>query len=230
MNSTSLKKYLDIYLAVRSATGFKDHAIRILLRDFVAYLIANKSYESIRARDAVNWACDASLTRGVSGKSNRLSVARGFLTYLQASEPEVEIPDKYILASAKRRKPYIFSSQEIIDLLQAASTIRPRDTLRPYTYTAILGLMASTGLRVSEVTKLTVSDVNFNSHPPKIFIMEAKCYKSRIVPLHPSTGTKLQQYKKMRTKMGYAGLSDAFFVSEKVSDHYKPSSFHRPFS
>jgi len=229
MTSEELKNLLDVYLTVRSAIGRKDNALRILLKDFVAYLISNEMHHPILARNAVDWACISSATRGESGRSSRLSAARGFLKHLQASEPNTEIPDKYLLSSVKRRKPYILSEQEKIDLLDAASAIKPGDILRPHTYATIIGLMASTGLRVSEAIKLTVNDIHLNTNPPKIFVMETKFYKSRIVPLHSSTAKKLRLYQNKRLSMGYAGLSDAFFVSEK-GKHINYDTLHKWFN
>ncbi len=215
MNADELNNHLEIYLAVRSAIGFKDRALKILLKDFVKYAITNNAFQPIRARVAVDWACISSATRGTSGQSYRLSAARRFLTYLQASAPDIEVPDKCLVASAKRQRPYIFTKLEIVNLLEAASAIRPCSTLRPYTYMTVIGLMASTGLRVSEAIKLTVTDVFLNIHPARVCVNETKFYKSRIVPIHPSTAKQLRRYKKLRLKMGYAGLSDAFFVSEQ---------------
>lgn len=230
MNAKELQNHLDIYLAVRAALGFKDLALKKLLFDFVKYVISNNIYQPIRAKSVVDWACNSSATCGVSGQALRLSLARGFITYLQASSPDMEIPDKYLLASPKRRKPYIFTHNEIVKLMEVASSLSSNDCLRPYTYSTIIGLMACTGLRISEVVKLTVTvtDVFLDSQPAKICVLETKFNKSRLVPLHPSAVKQLQKYKKLRTKMGYAGLSDAFFVSEQ-GDHIQPQTFSKWF-
>ncbi len=47
-----------------------------------------------------------------------------------------------------------WSDQKIIDLLQAAREITPKGTLRTATYGALFGLIAATGLRISEAVHL----------------------------------------------------------------------------
>jgi integrase/recombinase XerD len=87
--------------------------------------------------------------------------------------------------------------------------------LRPHTLSTLLGLLASTGLRVGEAIRLRVDQVQLDLDPPQLHILATKFYKSRIVPLHPSTADRLRHYHDQRTRLHYDGLSDAFFVSEQ---------------
>lgn len=93
MKPLDLQSRLDAYLAIREALGMPTRAGRLLLQDFVRYLAQHAGTEPIRAQLAVDWACSASATCGLSGQASRLSLARGFLTHLKASLPETEIPD-----------------------------------------------------------------------------------------------------------------------------------------
>ena len=54
-----------------------------------------------------------------------------------------------------------------------------------------------------------------DSEPPCLHIRETKFYKSRLVPLHPSTADQLRHYADLRTALHYDGLSDVFFISEQ---------------
>jgi integrase len=56
--------------------------------------------------------------------------------------------------------------------------------------------------------------VQLDTDPPRISVLETKFRKSRIVPMHPTTAEKLKTYAMLRRKLGYAGLSDLFFMSE----------------
>lgn len=229
MNANEFQGRLETYLMVRSALGYKDSALKLLLRDFVKYVIALHDDGPIRAQVAVNWARTASASCGAAGQACRLSAARGFLAHLRASIPETEVPAKGLVASARRRLPYIFSQEQIVKLLYFASTIGPRGSLRPHTYETIIGLMASTGLRIGEAIRLKITDVELNVAPPRLQIWETKFRKSRTVPLHSTTAQQLDRYAKLRTEMGYAGLSDAFFISEqgKHLDHSSLWSWFR---
>jgi len=87
--------------------------------------------------------------------------------------------------------------------------------LRPHTLSSLLGLLASTGLRIGEAIRLRVDHVNLALEPPQVHILETKFHKSRIVPLHPSTAEHLRHYGMQRAHLYYDGVSEAFFVSEQ---------------
>ncbi|MEX3968903.1 tyrosine-type recombinase/integrase [Paraburkholderia sp. EG286B] len=208
-----LRDHLDAYLAVREALGFNDAARKAVLRSFIEYAIAANKWP-IDARLAVDWACGPSSVRSPAGQASRLSTARRFLYYLRASVPETQVPGSGLLARPRRHKPYIFTRAELAPLLEAAAAMRPQRTLRPHVYVSMIGLLASTGIRAGEAIRLTVNDVQLDADPPRILILETKFRKSRVVPLHPTTAEKLRAYSLLRQKLGYAGLSDLFFMSE----------------
>src|SRR3546814_7525173 len=58
----------------------------------------------------------------------------------------------------RRLTPHIYTGCEIVALLTAARRLPPAHTIRPATYETMLGLIAATGLRLSEATKLQRSE------------------------------------------------------------------------
>jgi integrase/recombinase XerD len=215
MSRHDLHLHLDAYLGVRQALGFQMRAERTLLRDFVRYIETHAGAGPIRARLAVDWACASSAQRGTGGTAHRLSTARGFLTYLRTLLPETEVPDSGLVAAFRRPRPYLFSPQQITALIQAAQQLGPRGSLRPHTVATVVGLLASTGLRVGEAIRLTTEDVRLDHVPPLLHIRETKFHKSRFVPLHPTTAAQLHHYNAMRTALHYDAFSEVFFVSEQ---------------
>lgn len=214
MNKDDLQRSLDSYLAIREALGFRMHTTKILLTDFVEYLIAQNISGPIRAQVALDWACSSSATRGPGSQAARLSQIRGFLSFLRASVPETEVPDHSLLASPRRPLPKLFTSAEISQMMEAALKMRPRNSLRPLLWQALIGLLASTGLRIGEALRLQTGDVLLKTDPPHLRIVETKFHKSRLVPLHPTTAEQLRQYAEQRKQLGYNALSDHFFISE----------------
>lgn len=210
---SDLRNQLAAYLAVREALGFNDAARKPLLRGFVEAAIAANKWP-IDAQFALNWACGSPAVRSAAGQASRLSAIRRFLCYLRASFPETQVPGSGLLASVPRRKPYIFTQEELARLLDAAAAMRPHRSLRPHVYVSMIGLLASTGIRVGEAIRLMVDDVLLDTDPPRIAILESKFRKSRFVPLHPTTAERLKAYALLRRNLGYAGLSDQFFMSE----------------
>ena len=215
MNADFLDSQLVAYLSLRQALGFQMQAERVLLPKFVAFAKTQDHAGPIRAQIALEWACQESIRRGPGGAARRLSIARGFLLYLQASAPDTEIPAPGLLPSPRRPKPFIFTPTQITALLADAQASRPRRSLRPHTLSCLLGLLASTGLRVGEAIRLQIDQVKLELDPPQLHILETKFRKSRLVPLHPSTAERLHHYHEQRAHLHYDALSDAFLVSEQ---------------
>src|SRR5262245_52497169 len=113
MTPSLVQLQLDAYLSIREALGFQMRAERTLLREFVHFVESHGVSLPIRASLAVAWACAVSERRGPSGAAQRLSIARGFLTYLRATIPDTEVPDSALVASFRRPKPYLFTPDQI---------------------------------------------------------------------------------------------------------------------
>lgn len=215
MHTDFLDTQFAAYLGLREALGFQMHAAKLLLPEFVAFLQAQDLPGPIRARLALEWACQASAHRGPGGAARRLSMARGFLASLQAAAPETEVPDTGLLPSPRRPTPYLFTPTQLTALFEATQASRPCTSLRPHTLSTLIGLLASTGVRVGEALRLQTGDVKLDLEPPQLHILETKFHKSRIVPLHPSTADRLRHYAVRRAHWHYDALSDALFVSER---------------
>jgi integrase/recombinase XerD len=222
MRTRELRIQLDQYLSARSALGFKDRGRKTLLQGFVRYLVKMKYDGAITSRLAVDWATTTPKARatGLAGPPRRLSAARGFLSHVRASSDDVEIPAAGLLAAIKGRRPYLYTAEQIGNLLQAALALGPEGTLRPHTYQTLLGLMASTGIRVGEAIRLKSSDVELDATPALLQVRDSKFGKSRVVPLHPTATEHLKQYAEHRRRLGYGKRTDAFFVSERGGHVY----------
>jgi integrase len=108
-------------------------------------------------------------------------VVRIFARYLQALDPATQVPPTDVLPHAYRRTtPYLYSAQQLADLVGAASRLRPRP--RALTYAAVIGLLASCGLRISEACRLDEGDVDLDEGV--LTVRGTKFGKSRIVPVH----------------------------------------------
>jgi integrase len=88
----------------------------------------------------------------------------------------------------------------------------PRDGLRGKTYYCVLGLLAVTGLRISEVTNLERADVDFEESV--LTVRKTKFGKTRLVPLHPSTVTALADYATARNAVVPSPTAAQFFLSQ----------------
>lgn len=144
--------------------------------------------------------------------ARRLKILRPFTHWLQQFEPRTEVPDDAIFGRAgERLTPHIYSAQELVDLLAAARHLHP--DLRGATYEALFGLLAATGLRVSEAVRLRTGDVDLKTG--MLTILRTKFAKSRQVPLHPSTVEALRRYRRLRDPLIEFTEETPFFVGSR---------------
>ena len=97
-----------------------------------------------------------------------------------------------------QRIPYLFSLAEAQQLLEAARSMRtrPKAPHRALVYETVFALLYGLGLRVGEVTRLLVSDVDFER--ATLSVRDTKFYKSRLVPFGPRMGERLARYLDQR--------------------------------
>jgi integrase len=202
----------DEYLAHRRGLGF---ALRIegqLLLRFAAYADRTGHRGPLTTELAVRW---ARLPQEATPAywARRLGIVRCFARYRAAFDAQTEIPPQRLLGEAYHRvTPHIYSEAELAALLEAARRLPPETALRPHTYATLFGLLACTGLRLSEALKLTLSDVDWQQG--LLTIRQSKFRKSRLVPLHPSALKALQVYAERRARF-FPLAPEGFFISAR---------------
>lgn len=206
---TSLQKFLNDYLALRRALGFKLVREGMLLPNFIQKL-EQSGATHIVTKFAVNWAMGPKNPPPIFW-SNRLNMVAKFAHYLHARDPRHEIPSTKIAPPVHRQHlvPYIYSDNDVCALMSAA-----RNTLKEpigETHATLIGLIAATGMRVGEVIALDRSD--FNEQQGLLLIRQTKFGKTRQIPLHPSVATSLSSYAKKRNQLIPRSKNQAFFLS-----------------
>ncbi|AGA08740.1 integrase [Sinorhizobium meliloti] len=95
------------------------------------------------------------------------------------------------------RRPHIYSPEDVRRLLDIARTYpSPRAPLRPLSLYTMLVLAYCAGLRLGEVARLNLADVDLVAGT--ITIRETKFFKSRILPLADSALSALREYLEAR--------------------------------
>jgi integrase len=146
-------------------------------------------------------------------QARRLELVRGLAEYLAPREPGTEVPPRGLLGSSRScRRAFIFSEAETVGLIEAARSLAPADGLRPRAYATLIGLMACTGLRITEALTLQAGDVDLDAGV--LTVRQTKFHKSRLVPLHPSATRSLRDYAAARARHRPAPRDTTFFVSD----------------
>jgi integrase len=202
MSTVSLHRRVDDYLAERHRLGFSGRTQAYALRSFVKHVQATHYRGPLTVEVMTDWARrDSHESTDPLTWARRLKLLRTFLRWLQQFEPHTEVPDDAIFGSLPERlAPHIYSEQEIADLLAAARRLGPAEGLRCAVYETLFGLIASTGMRISEALALLNKDVNLKYG--MLTIHQTKFGKSRQIPLHPSTVAALRRYLWMRSLVG----------------------------
>ncbi len=146
--------------------------------------------------------------RAVSTISRNLAAIKSFYQYL-VRERHIEKDPAVNLESPKLEKklPKILSITEVEELLKQPNTFQPTG-LRDK---AMLELLYATGIRVSELICLNISDVNLDMGYIKCY---GKGAKERIVPLGSIAAKCVQEYiSKGRTKLVRTYEEPSLFVN-----------------
>jgi integrase/recombinase XerD len=210
----TLREAVGTYLDMRRGLGFKLREAGRALADFVSFLDEHHASYITQAL-ALAWAQQPSHTQPAHW-AQRLSFARGFARYRSATDPRTQIPSQGLLPfQPKRARPFLYSDDNIRNLLRAALRIEcryERGKLRPWVYYCLFGLLSVSGLRLGEACNLELQDVDLKT--AVLTIRGAKFGKDRLVPLHRSTCAVLAKYiaKRQRHWKGRA-VSSYLFVS-----------------
>ncbi len=96
------------------------------------------------------------------------------------------------------RIPYLFDLGSAKRLLAAARSLpdRPHARHRGLVYETIFALLYGLGLRVGEVSRLTLADIDLTTN--LLFVRETKFAKSRIVPTGPQLAQRVKGYIEQR--------------------------------
>ena len=197
---------VDSYLAARRAGGFQLRDTEDILGDFVAFA-SRKGDTHVCTRTVLDWI--RSRNGSPLRKCIRLRTVSLLARYLPAEDERHEVPPQGAFGrhTPQRRPPFLFTPAAVEALVRAARTLAPERSLQPHIYSTLFGLLASTGLRISEALNLQIEDVTLKG----LLVRNTKFGKSRLLPLHATTKERLESYLARRRRE--AGACPFVFVS-----------------
>jgi integrase len=191
-----MRKELARYIGLKRSLGFQFRCQHILLKGFFAFA-AERGDRYVKTARVLEW---AALAPSPAQRRRRLMTVRRFTLVMHAENARHQIPARDAFGSNdfRRRSPYLYGAKEIARLIQAASALEPAGTIRPVMYATLIGLIASTGMRISEALALEVDDITMDG----LLVRETKFRKSRLLPLHATTRWALNRYIAVRNELG----------------------------
>jgi integrase len=203
-------QHLTEYVALRQRLGLKFERQSAILYWFDRYL-SETAYQGPLTQELVMTFVTHTPAISAGERANRYSTIEHFSRYYAAYVPDTPVLDpKALTAKCHRPTPYIFTDQELAQLLHLAKTLA-YNPIRRVTLHAMVALAATTGMRRGEVIRLDRADVDLTTGV--LHIRQAKFFKERLVPVHPTTLAVLQEYARVRDVTYLHPASPAFFLS-----------------
>lgn len=197
---------IERYLGIRRVAGFRLRVAEGFLRSYARFA-SERGEAYVRAQTVLDW---VALIPSVSQRGRRLEAVTIFAQYAQAEDTRHEVPPRGIFHRQRPfYRPFIFTEDQIHQLLEQAARLTPTGSLRPWTYCTLFSLLAVTGLRISEALALRFEDITADG----LLIRQTKFHKSRLVPLHSSAQAGLGRYLQQRRLRG--GGDDHVFISRR---------------
>jgi integrase/recombinase XerD len=194
---STLIQELDRYLAIRRSLGYDLSTSARVLKRFVAFAHGRKA-RRLTTDLFLAWQAEFGEANQQTW-SARLGMVRQFALWLSGVDPRHEVPPKALIPGRYRRsKPYIYSEREIARIVAEAARLPSTNGIRALTFTTLFGLIAITGLRVSEAIALDDSDVDLKA---SVLTVRRGKSGSRIVPISQSTTSQLTAYTKERDRL-----------------------------
>jgi len=196
------------YVALKQALGRRFDTQRYLLARFDGFLAARHATD-LTAETFSAW-CSSIKHLTPSGRRMRMQVVRQFCLYRRRNEHACFVPDPSQFPPAQpRRRPHIFSEDEIARLLRAARALRRwgASPLYPQVARLALVLLYTSGLRRGEIVRLTLGDYDPGEHILRV--RDSKFHKSRMVPLSKDAVREIGCYLDDRRCRSFPSGADA---------------------
>ena len=225
----NLTAALEDYLARRRALGFGLIEEERHARRFLEWLWASgRPQAGFTASDVVTWARgDGGLAH--SYQRQRLAAVRGLARHCHAIGLDVEVPAANALRGGRdRRRPHIYTQDEVDALISCCRKVFTPPLVQA-TMAHIIALLAVTGMRIGEVLRLSVRDVDPGEG--SVLIRANKHGPDRLVPLHSSTIAALAEYENSPARLAAGPQPDGpLFVTVKGTGYKRvtiDAYFHR---
>lgn len=212
-DARTMASLAEDYLSERRALGFDLRIPGGLIIAFARFADERGHTGPLTDEIVLSWVQGQAKQASPMSWARRLDVLRPFTRYLARLDPATEFPQTAIFGRSHRRlAPHIYSEQEICDLLAATRRLAPEGGLRPATYQTVFGLIAATGLRLSEALHLHCGDVDLDGGV--LTVRNTKFRKSRHVPIHATVVAALQRYLDVRAQHGAINQDSPLFLSQ----------------
>ncbi len=216
MNAELISEFLDNLWLKKSPSQHTLSAYRNDLTRFSTYI--NKDLTTVTKEDVIKYI----ESREVSSRSNNrlISTLRNFYKYMLAENIITISPMQHItLAKLEKKLPSLLSVDEVDALLESIDTT----TLLGKRDRAMIELMYSCGLRVSEIISLNHFDIKLSEG---FLLITGKGSKQRVMPMSEPAMDLISAYLSEVRPILVNSNEDSFFVSKRGSSMSRQNFFY----
>lgn len=200
------------FLAFKRAMGIGYRRAEFVLNGFVRFVGERYGQRPAPLEQAVTlWAARIEGRKAIT-LGNEFGVVRQLCLFRRRRDPRAFVPE-HAVAPVKESVfvPYIFSRDEVLALIEAATQHEGRNMWGAML--RALGLVLyCTGMRLGEATRLRMDDIDLRR---RVLIVQRSKGRSRILPIRDDLVAELRQYLRRRDEVLTAsgvGTSRALFV------------------
>ena len=210
--ATTVATSIESYLAMQRSLGYQFRKQAASLQAFLRYVRSTDTGGPLSQALVLEFIMAGNVTP--NGRAVRYAVIRRFAQYHAAFDPLTETLDRRALPRSRAvPPPRILSDEELRALMGASARISVERPFRGRTLSTLIGLLTSTGLRSGEALRLDRCDVDLIRGV--LEIRKTKFRKDRLVPVHATTLSALQDYARHRDLAFPAPKTPAFFISTR---------------
>ena len=221
MNTELIDQFIDYYWLSTGASKNTLAAYRSDLKIFSKWL-AGKSLISVKSEHIQDYFSDRQKNKiGSSTQARILTCLHSFYEYLLANQLIKKDPTEQLSQPKLEKKlPVFLNIQEVEKLLEAPSS----SSLFGQRDRAMLELLYSCGLRVSELINLSYHNINLKEEFIRI---HGKGNKERVLPMGEVAIDYLMKYEtNARPMLLKNGQSDSYFLSNRGSAMSRQNFFY----
>ena len=221
MNTELIDQFIDYYWLSTGASKNTLAAYRSDLKIFNKWL-AGKSFISVNSKHIQDYFSDRQKNNiGSSTQARILTCLHSFYQYLLANQLIKNDPtEQFSHPKLEKKLPVFLNIQEVEKLLEAPSS----SSLFGQRDRAMLELLYSCGLRVSELINLSYHNINLKEEFIRI---HGKGNKERVLPMGEIAIDYLMKYEtNARPLLLKNGQSDSYFLSNRGSAMSRQNFFY----
>ena len=211
-----LAQRMKSFIALKCLSGSHYKSQTLILSFFDRFLCKEKYRKHYLTKDIIEQYISTLSHLNPRYRSNQCSVIRQFSIYLSQFKPCCYVPEPIPAGkSYDSWRAYIFTEDQIQELLAATKYLRKSHWLRPHVMYTLIGLLYTTGIRIGEAKALNIED--FHPDTLRLLIREGKFRKARWIPLSVSTCDKLREYLLLRQKIICPGPEEPLFIGPNLT-------------